>query len=191
VTELIAPVVSPGTMATARQPDLAVDTELRLRPWTSADASTVVRAFSDPDIQHWHFRRCDSERDALAWIADCSRQWVTEECATWAIISVAHDEVVGRIAVYTDLRDGYGQVSYWILADARRRGIATRSVRAVTHWAHSLGLHRIELQHSTRNQASAGVARAAGFIKEGIRRGANLHDDGWHDMQLYSHLATD
>ena len=31
----------------------------------------------------------------------------------------------------------------------------------------------------------------AGFVEEGIRRGANLHDDGWHDMVLYSHLATD
>jgi len=31
----------------------------------------------------------------------------------------------------------------------------------------------------------------AGFVEEGIRRAANLHADGWHDMMLYSHLATD
>ena len=35
------------------------------------------------------------------------------------------------------------------------------------------------------------VAVRAGFISEGIRRGSNLHEDGWHDMQMYSHLSTD
>jgi RimJ/RimL family protein N-acetyltransferase len=35
------------------------------------------------------------------------------------------------------------------------------------------------------------VARRAGFKEEGVRRGANLHDDGWHDMRLYAHLSTD
>ena len=63
---------------------------------------------------------------------------------------------------------------------------------ALTRWGHDdLGLHRIELQHSTVNEASCRAATAAGFLPEGIRRGANLHDDGWHDMHLHAHLSSD
>ncbi len=46
-------------------------------------------------------------------------------------------------------------------------------------------------EHSTRNARSGRVAIRAGFVSEGIRRGSNLHGDGWHDMHLYSHLSTD
>jgi RimJ/RimL family protein N-acetyltransferase len=35
------------------------------------------------------------------------------------------------------------------------------------------------------------VAVRAGFRQEGIRREAQLLADGWHDMMLHSHLATD
>jgi RimJ/RimL family protein N-acetyltransferase len=187
---LVTPVVEAGTMAEAVQPDVVVDSELHLRPWRAADAGVVVRAFSDPDIQHWHFRRYD-ETEALAWIAECNAQWRSERCASWAVARSRSGEVVGRAAIHTWLRDGLGEVTYWVLPEARGHGVATRAAVAATRWAHELGLHRVQLQHSTRNEASARVALKAAFVSEGIRRGANLHDDGWHDMHLYAHLATD
>ena len=188
---LIAPVVAAGTLAQERQPEIAVDDELRLRPWQASDAPTVLRAFADPDIQFWHFGRYETEPEARAWIAECARHWHAEVCASWAVTRLADDEVVGRVAIYTALVDGYGEASYWVLPDARGHNIAARAAIAATRWAHDLGLHRVELQHSTANPASARVARKAGFTFEGVRRGANLHADGWHDMQLYSHLEPD
>jgi RimJ/RimL family protein N-acetyltransferase len=188
---LIAPVVEAGTMARAEQPDIVVDDELHLRAWRAEDAPTVVQAFSDPEIQHWHFRRYDNKAEALQWIRECNDQWRSETCASWAVTRTHDDEVVGRVAIHTVLRDGYGEVTYWVLPEARGGGVATRAAIAATRWAHDFGLHRVQLQHSTRNEASARVAAKAEFVSEGIRRGANLHDDGWHDMQLYAHLATD
>lgn len=52
---------------------------------------------------------------------------------------------------------------------------------AATGWAHAVGLHRVELQHSSKNAASARVAERAGFHREGVRREASLLVDGWHD----------
>ena len=78
-----------------------------------------------------------------------------------------------------------------MLPTARGRGVATRACVAATAWAHELGVNRIQLQHSTRNEPSRRVALKAGYVEEGVRRGANLHADGWHDMRLYSHLAGD
>ncbi len=43
-------------MANFAQPEIVVDDELVLRPWQPTDAAAVIEAFSDADIQHWHFR---------------------------------------------------------------------------------------------------------------------------------------
>lgn len=63
--KLIAPVVAAGTMSSVGQPEIQVDDELTLRAWRAEDAPVVVEAFSDPDIQHWHFRRFQTEAEAL------------------------------------------------------------------------------------------------------------------------------
>lgn len=178
-------------MANSPQPDIQIDQDLSLRPWQRDDARAVIEAHSSPDIQHYHFRRFDTEVEARQWIDDCAEGWRTEKSATWAIIQRSDNSVAGRVTVNTALDDGYGEIAYWVLPSARGQGVATRACIAATRWAHDLGLHRIQLEHSTRNDASRHVALKAGFVKEGTKRGANLHADGWHDMTLYSHLATD
>ena len=99
VPNLIPPVVEPGTLGVAQQPTLDVDTELVLRPWHVSDAAAVLQAFSDPDIQHWHFRRLDSIDEAEAWIVESTKQWRSEQAASWAIASIPGNRVVGRVAV--------------------------------------------------------------------------------------------
>lgn len=188
---VIHPVVEPGSIGPTQQPILVVDEELALRPWRSADSRAVMRAFSTPDIQRWHFRRQDSLAEAEAWIEQCHADWKSERAASWAITFRSSDRVVGRVTVYLVLTDGRGEISYWVLPESRQMRVATRAVRTATVWAHELGLHRVELQHSVDNEASGMVAVEAGYHNEGIRRGAILHHDGWHDMRLYSHLATD
>jgi RimJ/RimL family protein N-acetyltransferase len=189
--QLIPPVVEPGSMARRVQPDVVIDHGLALRPWATRDAAFVVEAYSDPDIQHWHFRRYDTLDEARDWIAAELAGWGDETVASWAIARQPSGEPIGRVALYPVLKDGYAEISYWVIARARGERVATRATRAATRWAHQFGLHRVQLEHSTRNVRSAGVAVRAGFVSEGARRGANLHEDGWHDMHVYSHLATD
>jgi RimJ/RimL family protein N-acetyltransferase len=85
MTRLIPPVVRAGTLADTGQPDVVVDAELVLRPWRMTDAPAVVRAFSSPDIQHWHFRRYDTADEAKAWIEECHDAWQAEKFASWAV----------------------------------------------------------------------------------------------------------
>ncbi len=79
-----------------------------------------------------------------------------------------------------------------MLPHARGRGVAHRALRTVTDWmfAH-VGLHRVELLHSTRNLASCSVAEKAGYTLEGTKRRHTLHADGWHDMHLHARLSDD
>jgi RimJ/RimL family protein N-acetyltransferase len=59
-------------------------------------------------------------------------------------------------------------------------------------WAFdTLGLERLEIVHSTQNEASCPVALRAGFQKEGIKRHLQIHADGFHDMCLHSRLKDD
>lgn len=191
VAKLIPPVVAAGTLSESVHPELDVDHELRLRPWRLGDVGAIVEAYASPDIQRYHFRRYDTEEEAAEWIAGEIKGWSDERSASWAVIEQVDGNVVGRVSVYLSLEDGHGEVAYWVLPKARGRRVATRACRRATQWAHDLGLHRVQLEHSTTNEASRRIALACGFREEGTKRGANLHDDGWHDMILYSRLATD
>ena len=186
----IPPVIRTGTMANAPQPVVTVDGELSLRSWRPADAMAVVAAFTDPDIQHWHGYRVDSVEEAAQWVEQADAGWREERTANWAIVA-DEDDVLGRVALHTNLARGFCEIAYWTLPAARGGGVATRAAMAATRWAHDVGLHRVELQHSVHNHASCRVATKAGFTAEGTRRGVDMHVDGWHDMHLHSHIATD
>lgn len=189
VPKLIADIIVAGTLGATDQPVLSIDDELALRPFVVGDVETVVAAFSTPDIQFFHFRDLDHD-EALEWIEQCANAWRSEKSATWAIVDRRSVRVLGRVTIRLSLANGRGEVSYWVLPDGRGRGVASRACVVATMWAHSVGLRRVELQHSTRNAASRRVALRAGFREEGVRREALLHGDGWHDMVAYSHLAS-
>ncbi|MFG1696802.1 GNAT family N-acetyltransferase [Nonomuraea sp. NPDC049309] len=62
-----------------------------------------------------------------------------------------------------------------------------RALTAPTGWAlGAIGFHRPELEHSTRNAASCRVAAKRGYLLEGTKRSAAVHDDGRHDMHLHA-----
>ncbi|MCF3121317.1 GNAT family N-acetyltransferase [Streptomyces arenae] len=189
----IPDIVAAGTLAGREQPTLPAPGGLVVRPWRDADAPAVHAAFQDPLLQRWHARVADSESEALGWIEDWRKAWTDERDAYWAIADAATDELVGRVALRCIvLGDGQAEVAYWTVPSARGRGVAPRAVVALTDWAfEEVGLHRIELTHSTANEASCRVALKTGFVAEGTKRGALLHEDGWHDMHLHARIKGD
>ncbi|WP_028050457.1 GNAT family N-acetyltransferase [Cellulomonas sp. URHD0024] len=161
-----------------------------LRPWRATDRAQVVAAFADPDIQRWHARSMTQD-EATAWIAHWPGRWTEETGAGWAL--TLHDEPVGQISLrHLNHADGITDVSYWVVPAARGRGVASSALTALSGWAFGvLGVHRIFVDHSTRNPASCAVATRAGYQLEGTKREDALHADGWHDMHTHSRLATD
>lgn len=182
-------VLPPGKLAGSDQPVLFT-AELTLRPWQRSDVPDLVRAYAEPDIQHWHARSMD-ELEAGEWIQSRSERWKRERGADWAVVD--DRGVLGRIGfTHIDLAKGLGEVVYWVLPEARGRAVASRALCAMTDWAFDrLGLHRLELMHSTENLASCRVAQIASYDLEGTKRAEALHPDGWHDMHLHARLATD
>lgn len=59
------------------------------------------------------------------------------------------------------------EIGYWLRTSARHRGLMTEAIAAITEVAfENLGALRVEMSCDLRNQASASVARRAGFLQE-------------------------
>lgn len=175
------------------QPTVPAPGDLYLRPWLPADASVVIIAYSDPEIQRWHRRRIASEAEARGLIEDWNACWQAETDGYWAIARTGSGAALGRVSLRdVDLHGGLAECSYWVLPSARGRGIATRAVKGLSRWAlNAFGLHRLELAHSVANTASCHVAAKAGYRFEGTKRSALLHPDGWHDMHIHARIHGD
>jgi RimJ/RimL family protein N-acetyltransferase len=174
------------------QPVLVAPGGVTLRPWLPSDATTLLAAYADPEIRHWHRRSIASEDEARELIARWNHGWADETTACWAVLAGERADVAGRVAIRdVDLEVGQGEVGYWVLPNARGSGIAARAVWEASRWAlDGLGLHRLSLGHSVANTASCRVADKAGFLPEATLRSALLHRDGWHDLHLHARIAN-
>jgi RimJ/RimL family protein N-acetyltransferase len=162
-----------------------------LRPWVATDALRVLAAFSDDDIVRWHARRMSDPEEAAAYVRDKHARWAAETYASWAVTDPA-DVVLGQVGLRNlRLGDGTAEISYWVLPQGRRQGVARRALSAATQWAfQDVGLHRLTVMHAVVNTASCRVASAAGYDLEGTLRSAVRHADGWHDMHVHGRVRT-
>ncbi|MGA5044702.1 GNAT family N-acetyltransferase [Streptomyces arboris] len=163
-----------------------------LRPWLPADASAVLRAFAPAEMDRQSDRPVSDRADALAWIADRTRERGARTGYSWAVVGEG-GEALGCVAVRAvNQAHDAGWVSYWTTEAARGRGVAPAGVRALARWAFGeLGLYRLELGHRTDNPASCRVAVRAGFAPEGIERGKLRYGDARYDVERHARLADD
>lgn len=185
--QLVPPVIPPGALAGSPQPVIRAGGGLVLRPWRASDAPAVAAAYADPDIRQWHVRTMDQD-EARAWIHSWTNRWAQETGCGWAVTSPP--DVLGQVGLRNlRLAQGLAEISYWVRPAARRRGVATTGVIALTGWAlRVVGLHRLELHHSVANPVSCRVADRCGYVLEGTKRSEGLHTDGWHDMHLHARI---
>ena len=161
-----------------------------LRPWDLADVPSVVQAYRDTAIMHWHGKSM-SVNDAREWLLHWADRWQDETGAGWAIARAG--KAIGQISLRRiDLKNGCGELSYWTLPLGRGANVAPKALRALSAWAlGSAGFHRLELAHSVKNPASCRVAQKSGYPAEGVKRQQARHTDGWHDMHSHARLASD
>jgi [ribosomal protein S5]-alanine N-acetyltransferase len=64
----------------------------------------------------------------------------------------------------------HGELGYWVAAEQRGAGLATRAARLLAAWALTeLALPRLEIHVSPENERSRRVARGAGFEVDSVR----------------------
>ena len=168
------------------------DGEVALRPFESKDSGWVAAACQDEELHRWlPLPRPYGERDARAYIRRNQREWGEGTRATFAVVESTTGEGLGAIAL-TIHRPGLAEVGYWVSAERRRAGVATRAVRLLAGWAfHELHVDRLQLTTHPDNTASQRVAERAGFEREGILRAYHATPQGPRDAVMFSLLPGD
>ena len=117
-------------------------------------------------------------------------RWDRGEAATFAICD-ASGSCVGHIFVnMSGVRRG--SVGYWLLPEARGKGLASHALRLVSRWAlRDLDLRRLALLTEPSNRQSRRVAEANGFLEEGVLRSYAEIDGRRFDYVSYSLLPSD
>jgi RimJ/RimL family protein N-acetyltransferase len=153
--------------------DPLVDGRTALRPWRDSDVTALVAACQDPEIVRWtRVPTPYGETDARAYLLARYDAVYAGLSAPFAIVAADGGELLGSISLmrfaWEHLR---AEVGYWLAADARGQGHATRAVQLVCQWGFSeLGMERIDLLAATGNRGSQIVAERAGFSREAVLR---------------------
>ena len=87
---------------------------------------------------------------------------------------------------------GRGDIGYWVLAEHRGHGYATRGLRVAAAQAmHTFGWAGVQLWIEPDNKPSLRVAMAAGFVREGVLRFHSVIEGRRCDAVFFSLVPAD
>jgi RimJ/RimL family protein N-acetyltransferase len=181
------------------------DDRVTLRPWSRDDAWFMAQASADPAIRRYngaHDRQghpapplSNVEAEAaidqflLSWRAFAATG--TPRGVAFAITDARSGGLVGCCGVDDWTAEDVAQFGYWIAAEARGRGYATRAVILLTRWLFELGAARAFLTIVEGNEGSVAVARRAGFVYEGTMRAHSVWQGERCDVMWFAALPLE
>lgn len=167
---------------------------VRLRPWTMGDVADVHRMVQDPQIPRFMDIPADHTLEGVSrFTASTLHGWERDRSWSFAITDAATAQLVGSIALDPSLDDReIGEIGYWLGAEHRGKGYASRAVRMITEWGFEIcGLSRIQITTHPDNEPSRQLALACGYAYEGALRGWRAHHGRRVDLLMYSRLRDD
>jgi RimJ/RimL family protein N-acetyltransferase len=173
-------------------PPLA-DGTIALRRWEDGDLACVEEAATDPDIpQGTTVPAAFTPAEGRAWI---ERQWGRQEKGeglSLAVADAASGEALGNVNLLFRQQPRSAAIGYWLVPRARGRGLGSRAVSLLAHWAvRDTPLERVEALVLPDNVASQRVLEKAGFRREGLLRAYLVIADRRVDALIYSLLPGD
>jgi RimJ/RimL family protein N-acetyltransferase len=162
-----------------------------LRPPREDDAPAVVAACQDPEIPRWTSVPSPyGEEEARQFVSQVVHGDRME--MSLAVVDASDDAaLLGMIGLRLPAPE-VGELGYWLAAEARGRGVATRAVRLLCTWAFGeLPLARMQLHTLPGNRASERVAERAGFTREGLLRSFAEIKGRRVDITMFSLLPSE
>ena len=171
-------------------PELS-DGEVRLRRWRTEDLDCVRQAATDSRIlQFASVPEVFSREAALEFI---ERQWSRLEDGEGISLAIARagtDLAVGL--TWLGFRPWHGVVGlgYWVVPNARGRGLGGRAARLASDWALGReGIARVDALVQPENLRSQRLLLSAGFTREGVLRSLLSFGASRSDAIIYSRIA--
>ena len=100
-----------------------------------------------PEAEHW------IERSNEGWAKGVVRFGIVD----------ATDQLLGQVGFAVNDHYQSAEAFYWLSADARGRGVASRALTLVADWAFESGIERLFLLVHPENESSHRVAQRCGF----------------------------
>jgi RimJ/RimL family protein N-acetyltransferase len=164
----------------------------------------MAEAFADPAIRRYNGAHDRLGRPAPTLSIEDAEAIIDEFASSWrafgaaeppsgvafAITDAASGGLVGCCGVDDWSKGDVAQFGYWIGPSARGRGYATRAVVLLTPWLFELGAARVFLTVEADNEASAAVARRAGFVHEGTMRAHSVWQGERIGVMWFAALRT-
>lgn len=139
------------------------DGVVRLREWADDDAAWYAGSVQDPLIQR--FTTDSPTLTAGEVLAAIVRMRASSTDEGFVICDAVTGARLGNIALRHD--GNSGEVSYWVAAEARGRGIARRALVLFSAWSfRAVGLEMLWLRVHRDNVASQRVALRAGYRRD-------------------------
>lgn len=156
-------------MADAREIRTA---RLALLPMDQSWASPAwVGWLDDPEVVAYSRQR--HRKHSLESCAAYVRSFEGTPGRLWGITLLADGRHVGNIAAHIDEDNGVANVALMIgERDCRGMGLASEALAAVADWLLAVGgLRKVEVGTMEANRAMVRVARKAGMVEDGRRKG--------------------
>lgn len=176
-----------------------IETErLVLRCWEPGDAATMKDAV-DSSLEAllpwmpWAEDEPESVAEKVERIRGFRGRFDLDEDFTYGIFERDEARALGGTGLHTRAGVGAREIGYWLRPDVHRRGYMTEAVGALVRVAFEvLGMERLEIRCAPDNEASAGVARSAGFRHEAtLRKRFRYPAGGPYDELLFTLFADE
>lgn len=157
------------------------DVGICLRPWTASavDVAALAAAWADPAVAGANRVPEDiSPAHAARWLAGEPARRAAGMGLDLVVGPADGDTtVLGEVGLRNiDRGRRRAELSWWIVAGHRSRGLAGAATRLLAGWALSAqgGLDQVWARIDPANHTSARVARAAGLVPLGVAGGAQV-----------------
>lgn len=170
---------APGPIPAIAPPDPPlVDPVARivLRRWALTDVGALVAAWADPVLAAANGVPGDvSVASATRWIRGEPARRSAGACLDFVVGPLdGADAVLGEVGLRNiDFGRRRAEISWWVAADHRGRGLAVAAARLLADWALSeqAGLDQVWARIDSGNTASSRVAAAVGLAEMGAADG--------------------
>ena len=162
-----------------------------IRRATRDDLDFLVEVLNDDDVRPYLAGRRSFDHDELG--EQLGRQEEDPQAHGTFVIEV-DGERAGTMAFHrTNERSSIAHLGGLAIQPAfRGRRVADEAARQFQrHLVFDLGYHRLEMTVYGFNERSVAHAERAGWVKEGVKRKAYRHGDGWTDGVMYSVIRED
>lgn len=172
-----------------------------------SDGVVSLRPMTDDDIKHmreWDSRaeidqpfNFFSDAPSKDRAGELDRGGFTPGQQERLMVSLAEGTLIGDVSWHAvvygpNMRSTAYNIGIGLVPAHRGKGYGSRAQRLLaTHLFATTEVHRVEASTDVTNVAEQRALEKAGFVREGMLRGAQYRAAAFRDLVLYSRLRTD